>query len=193
MSTRRQILRTGVLGGLTTLAMGSTLAVGSSAVAHPYGKPHIYGYQYGWRWCRNCEGMFDGPRGYAGRCPEGGAHDGSLSLDYVLPHFQYSPLTDPHSQPEWAWCSKCQGLHYAGDTTGFQGYCPAGGQHTWLSASYNYHLEHGTGVVQNGWQICPDCRGLWYEPHQSASKCTIGGPHSHWPGGSYDYTIRTTA
>ena len=42
-----------------------------------------------------------------------------------------------YAQDNWRWCSKCQGLFFAGSPT--KGVCPAGGQHS-LEGSGNYRL-----------------------------------------------------
>jgi hypothetical protein len=88
--------------------------------------------QNNWRWCRNCQGLAYNGFG-PGRCPAGGVHDHSASLDYSL---ILGPTTLP-GQPRWRWCRNCQGLAFAGHPTA--GPCPAGGRHD-HSASGEYTL-----------------------------------------------------
>jgi hypothetical protein len=42
-------------------------------------------YQLEWRWCRNCRGLFYGPKQYESICPfNGGTHDSTGSDDYAM-------------------------------------------------------------------------------------------------------------
>ena len=72
------------------------------------------------------------------------------------------------SQPGWAWCSKCQGSFYAGNST--RGQCPAGGSHG-ASPSDNYIMYYdpsGTeSDTQPNWNWCRKCQGMFYGPQQS--------------------------
>ena len=90
--------------------------------------------QNNWRWCRRCQGLAYTGFG-PGRCPAGGLHAHSTSLDYSL----ILGPTALSGQPGWRWCRNCQGLAYAGRPT--PGVCPAGGRHD-HSASGEYTLLH---------------------------------------------------
>ena len=78
----------------------------------------IAGAQPGWRWCRNCQGLFYSLNPTS-VCPAGFAHNSNGSGPYSL---QTSDSV-PGTQGEWRWCKNCQGLFYAGH--GSQGACPA--------------------------------------------------------------------
>jgi hypothetical protein len=89
-----------------------------------------------WRWCRLCQGLFYG-KGDGGSCPgqtEFGPHLGDESGNYTL----FSEDPNQFGQPDWRWCSKCQGLFYGKSS---QGVCRAGGGHDG-SQSGKYVLMH---------------------------------------------------
>ena len=86
--------------------------------------------QSNWQWCRKCQGLAYAGNPQQGRCPgaDGGQHDHTGSWDYVLMHDQ----TLAGGQNNWRWCTKCQGLAFAGNP----GVCPAdGGQHDHTGSS----------------------------------------------------------
>jgi hypothetical protein len=78
-----------------------------------------------WKWCQKCQELiFAGDVGSdPGVCAAGGSHDVSSSLDYTL----IMGTTTWAGQNNWKWCTKCQGLAYAGAPS--PGPCPAGGEH----------------------------------------------------------------
>jgi hypothetical protein len=90
-------------------------------------------YQRNWRWCGKCQGLFYAGNGTTGKCPAGGGHYQSVSVDYVLD-------TLPGGQGNWRWCGNCQGLFYAGNGTGK---CPVGGGH-YQSVSADYNIGFST-------------------------------------------------
>ncbi len=94
------------------------------------------------------------------------------------------PLTDATMQNNWRWCSKCQGLFFAGSN---RGVCPAGGTHT-LSGSGNYSLaiNQVDGAGQHNWRWCKKCQGLFFAGNSSGA-CPQGGSHDQ--SGSGDYTL----
>ena len=47
-------------------------------------------------------------------------------------------------QDKWRWCSKCQGLTYAGNSA--KGPCPAGGEHN--QKGWNYTLMYDSRVLK---------------------------------------------
>jgi hypothetical protein len=75
-----------------------------------------------WRWCSKCHGLyFSGKPSIGtteGKCPAGGTHSHAGSANYLLVLNSNVP-----GQADWRWCSKCQGLFFAG-SPGSK--CPAG-------------------------------------------------------------------
>lgn len=94
-------------------------------------------------------------------------------------------ITDA-GQSNWYWCSKCQGLFFAGN--GSSGACPAGGGHSWKSSGnytlYNYPACGG----QKGWYWCSKCEGMFFGEHSTNGKCAGGGSHfaPYAKSGSYE-------
>ncbi len=80
--------------------------------------------QKGWKWCRNCQGLFFGVNQSSSRCPAGVAHEGSQSGDYTLNNGPRAAYEDDN----WRWCHKCQGLFFGGATK-TPSKCPAGNAH----------------------------------------------------------------
>ena len=104
-------------------AGGSHVDSGSERYVLPMNYRRSSG-QPSWRWCRKCEGLFHANGSHSGgRCPEGGAHDGSSSADYTA--VWRSEANVGFAQDNWRWCSRCQGMHYARP-----GVCPASGGHS---------------------------------------------------------------
>jgi hypothetical protein len=91
---------------------------------------------------------------------------------------------DP-GQPNWRWCSKCQGLFYAGLSGSV---CPAGGSGHSSVASGNYSLHVTTADTQENWRWCYKCQGIFYAGN-SGSVCPAGGAHvktgGSTPSGNY--------
>ena len=90
-------------------------------------------------------------------------------------------------QGNWQWCTKCQGLAYAGGSS--RGACPASGTHD-HTGSYDYVLTYNspeTGQNQGNWQWCIKCQGLAYAGGSSRGACPAGGTHDHT--GSFDYML----
>lgn len=75
----------------------------------------------GWRWCRNCMGLFysAGARN-AGLCPNGGAHDSYGSFLYAA----ILGEDGPSLQGGWRKCRNCLGMFYK--HLGGGGVCPIG-------------------------------------------------------------------
>ena len=98
--------------------------------------------QRGWRWCRDCQGLFFAGNATTGHCVNGrggygtrpGGHDYTGSEEYIL--WYDAPVEG--RQGNWRWCSRCQGLFFAGNPR--SGTCPVGGGHDG-SGSKNYFLE----------------------------------------------------
>jgi hypothetical protein len=87
-------------------------------------------------------------------------------------------------QENWRWCSKCQGLAFAG---GASGPCPAGGVHD-HAASGHYRLFHNAAGApgQSNWRWCSKCQGLTFGGG-APTLCPAGGNHDL--SGSGDYTL----
>ena len=85
----------------------------------------------------------------------------------------------------WGWCSKCQALFFlapATDMNRSNGVCPAGGMHG-QDASDIYVLDYDWDPlpdnIQNEWNYCNKCKGLFYSPYIEDSACPAGGKHSN--------------
>jgi hypothetical protein len=96
-------------------------------------------------------------------------------------------LGGPTSQSNWRWCSKCQGLWFAGDPS-MPAPCPAGGDHT-SSGSGNYSLMTSVpGFGESNWRWCSKCQGLWFaagDPYTTPHLCPAAGSHVQTGSGSY--------
>ena len=93
--------------------------------------------QDGWRWCSFCEGLWFARNGlYGDNCPSYDfTHFAGDSGAYRLP---FATGNDPGMQSNWRWCSKCEGLWFAGNNTG--GFCNGEGAHD-QTGSGNYILR----------------------------------------------------
>jgi hypothetical protein len=99
------------------------------------------------------------------------------------------------SQTDWRWCSKCQGLWFAGNGTPASR-CPSDGNHSLDSTALKYSLEtQSSGNDQGVWFWCTQCQGLWYggNPLQSPSHCPANqnGSGTHSEAGSGQYFLKT--
>jgi hypothetical protein len=112
--------------------------------------------------------------------------DRGVKTDAVVAHELRSPYT--LGENSWRWCSKCQGLAYAGLPVGP---CPAGGAHD-HSGSYDYSLVSGLPSFkgQNNWRWCRKCQGLAYAG-KGPGLCAGGDPDSpyHDVSTPLDYTL----
>jgi hypothetical protein len=99
----------------------------------------------------------------------------------VIPRLYDSTVNE---QSNWRWCSKCQGLHFAGSAT--QGVCPAGGPHI-HTGSGNYQLVQNTPRYpgQSNWRWCSKCQGMHFAGNATEGTCPAGGLHIHTGSGSY--------
>ncbi len=88
------------------------------------------------------------------------------------------------TQRNWRWCSKCQGLWFAGNPS--SGKCPAGSTHI-KTGSGNYSLVHNATIApgQSNWRWCSKCQGLWFGGNPSSGKCPAGGTHIKTGSGNY--------
>ena len=98
---------------------------------------------------------------------------------------QAATISLANIQNDWRWCSKCQGMAYAGNPS--PGPCPAGAEHV-LSGSADYSLLHDLpgNAGQDNWRWCSKCQGLAYAGN-SNGVCPAGGAHSL--GASFDYVL----
>lgn len=83
----------------------------------------------------------------------------------------------------WRWCSKCQGLWYAGSAA-----CPASGCHD-HTGSGDYSLAHdlpSSPIRQTDWKWCSKCQVLSFVQHVTGA-CSGGDLHD--TGGSLNYTL----
>jgi hypothetical protein len=100
-------------------------------------------------------------------------------------------------QPSWNWCSKCQGLFYAGFSPN-AGICPASGGHNFgagfYTLSYNVTAFQTAAQQEPGWSWCNRCYGLFYAPNQLVSSCPAGGQHDNSVSfASYSLIFQTPA
>jgi hypothetical protein len=116
--------------------------------------------------------------------------DKSRGLGFVIHSFdqaatQTATVSIANLQNNWRWCSKCQGLGYAGNTS--PGSCPAGASHSYV-ASGDYSLLHDLSgsAGQDNWRWCKKCQGLVFGGNPG-SHCPAGGPHDLTA--SYDYLL----
>jgi hypothetical protein len=152
-----------------------------------------------WRYCKNCQGLFYDGNPDAGYCPNpagpGRGHD-TTGGEYILVHDGSIGLPDP-VQDNWRWCSKCEGLFYAGNPD--QGTCPKDppNPHIALTSGFSYRLVHD--VVHDGgsfpdqtWYWCKNCQGLFYGGNQKrAGRCPRPKDPSqtHDGSGSGNYSL----
>jgi hypothetical protein len=108
--------------------------------------------------------------------------DRGLADDAVVVHELRSPFI--LGQNNWKWCSKCQGLAYAGFGAGP---CPAKGVHD-HSGSGDYGLLHDTSDFkgQHHWRWCNKCQGLTFAG-AGPGNCPAGGFHDL--SRSFDYLL----
>jgi hypothetical protein len=182
--SRRLALRTGLLAGagLAGLATGALSSPRTAAAGWTV-------IQYSWAWCSDCKSMFYEANGTLGRCAAGGEHYRPFSLFYWHWYWTGSGIVEDVDgfQQNWRWCSKCQGMSYAGFGSGV---CPAGGGHN-HSISLNYGLFHNgasNSVYQWGWRWCTKCQALFFGLQQAESVCPVSDTHD--AGGiSYTYSV----
>jgi len=111
--TRRGAIRLAGTAGLAAAA-GLVLAAAPASPAQAA--------QNGWRWCRQCQGLWFAGNPTLGVCPATGTagHSFTGSGNYTL------PLTSDvfnGDQDGWFWCAQCAGLWFGLSPT--TGECPA--------------------------------------------------------------------
>jgi hypothetical protein len=132
--------------------------------------------QAGWRWCDKCQGMFFNDNPSKGVCPaDGNAHDASHSGRYMMIRGE-TEAPEPSGpetfgnvgqQGDWRWCSKCQGLFFAGHSV--HGVCPADRQQHSTAGSGHYAMSNGGN--QHNWRWCHKCEGLFFDGNASKGVC----------------------
>ena len=91
------------------------------------------------------------------------------------------------NQENWRWCTKCQGIAFAGNPS--IGACAGGGQHD-HNGSGNYTLPLGAGAAgQPNWRWCRKCQCLSFAGNATAGACAAGGQHSHEGSGNYTLAL----
>jgi murein DD-endopeptidase MepM/ murein hydrolase activator NlpD len=129
--------------GLYFAGSGATRCpAGGPHVKHPSSKEYVMLRDYAdgivpgsnsWRWCRDCQGLFN--QGSAPSvCAAGGGHDAKGSPTYwlvavtVMPTLQGEVVVNEDAPGESGWhlCADCQGLYFG---SGPGSRCSAGGEH----------------------------------------------------------------
>lgn len=150
---------------------------GYKLLAEPIGAPE----QTGWQRCRNCGALF---HGNGTKCPAQMGHDDSQSIDFQL---VTSTEPDPGLEPDWHWCSKCQGLFH-GPNAGTS--CPRGGTHD-AGGNYQAALQSFSAApgALGGWRMCSKCRGMFF--NTGVGVCPKGGAHDPTNSKSYRQLEKT--
>jgi len=97
--------------------------------------------QPGWRWCKNCHGLFWG--GKSGHCYAAyniGPHVAGSGTSYDT-YWNLGGHSDP--QPNWRWCQNCSLLYWQGASGTEAGYCPI------LDPNLNYQHLAGSSTNYN--------------------------------------------
>lgn len=149
--------------------------------------------QFGWRWCHKCQGLFFADNPSKGVCPaDSQPHDASQSGKYVM-NFGEDVAGTPAGpdtfanfgqQGGWRWCSKCQGLFFAGHN--IHGVCPADQLPHITIGSGHYAVTRGG--PQQGWRWCHKCEGLFFAANPSHGVCPADS-QTHDPSQSGVYGV----
>lgn len=175
--SRRGLIRLAGATGLT-VATGTVLAAAAASPAQAS--------QNGWRWCRQCQGLWFAGNATNGACPLPATSGHSLdgSGNYTV------PTGSEGDQAGWTWCKLCQGLWYSLHPT--NGVCPARpsssvGHERAGSGSYSINKDGGGG--QDHWRWCQQCEGLWFSANGVSGACPAVGGRSHSLVGSGNYHL----
>lgn len=196
---RRSVLRGGLLVGvgLATAGVASAALTGTAKAVSP---------QPNWAYCKYCKGMWYTGKNTAGACPayvDTGipGHSDSISYNYELFNSSSGGSAGTGYQPNWYWCSQCEGLWTANPSGNS---CPGyiipnsknHGPHT-AAGSFEYFLYfdpvNGNNPQPN-WRWCGYCAGLYFQGSSGnqAGVCpnfsAPGGYHNEGSG-SYDYSV----
>lgn len=87
-------------------------------------------------------------------------------------------------QPNWRYCSHCQGLYFLGNA--MPTHCPVNGTHL-FTQSYDYclHIAGQGPAGQDNWRWCNKCAGLSFAGNGPPRKCPMGGNHDLTGSGDY--------
>jgi hypothetical protein len=122
--------------------------------------------QYDWGYCEYCSTMFWTPGASDSACSDTNATRrhavSSGSYNYGLYNGMGGLLNSSNPQPNWRWCTACQGLFWGGDT----GICAAWGYsrrpHAPGGTSYDLYWGNGQGG-QAYWRYCGLCSLLYWQ------------------------------
>ncbi|TGL63545.1 hypothetical protein [Leptospira sarikeiensis] len=95
------------------------------------------------------------------------------------------------TQPNWAWCHKCNGLFYFGTGQQNSSICPRDGLPHEAIGSGNYmvpFLSNGQPTpsgYQDHWHWCNKCQAIWFDLSGAPNVCPNGGTHNSTGSGSY--------
>jgi len=171
--------------GAIRLAGAAGLAVAAGAVLSVAPASPALADQNGWRWCRQCQGLWFGGNPTFGVCPARAAgHSLAGSSNYALSDASDITAT---GQEDWFWCCLCAGLWYV--RNGTSGACPASpaGHSTAGSGMYALDVNSGSGQTnQANWRWCPLCQGLWFAANGTGGVCPArAAGHSLAGSGNY--------
>jgi hypothetical protein len=162
--SRRSVLRGGLLAGAGVATVGAMSAVftgTAKATASP---------QYDWGYCEYCATMWWTLGQSSSACADTSnartqpyEHAvSSGSYNYGLYNGKSGLVNSSNPQPNWHWCSNCQGLFWGGDT----GVCASGGADhiPHVAGGTNYDLYWGSGQGgQAYWRWCGLCSLLYWQ------------------------------
>src|SRR6266542_562763 len=80
-----------------------------------------------------------------------------------------------NQQWDWRWCSKCQGMYFAGNPPP-AGKCPAGASHAQIGSG-NYGPVHQSPAApgQANWRGCSKCEGMYFAGNGTLGICPTSG------------------
>jgi hypothetical protein len=192
---RRTLLTSGMLAGLSVAAVGVAASAQAASPARPLRREpagsralaprdFIATPQSPWKFCDKCKILYWGPEQTTSACPAGGTHGGGSS-NYTV--YMDPTLTDSNEQTGWSFCGKCKAMYYGVEQSASA--CPKGGTHGGPSANYMMFVNRVTVTgfsSQFNWQFCDKCKGMYYGPEQTSSRCPKGGTHG---GPTAEYTM----
>jgi hypothetical protein len=195
--SRRGLLRTVTVGGLTIVA-GGAMTFGRAAPA--------LAAQGGWRWCFKCEGLWFRDSGDRS-CPYDLLVSGSWGPHAEESHFPGHGVSGNYTvkfssdnsggQDHWRYCWQCSGMFFVGPDGNRRGRCAGGtdARHD-PSQSGAYRIDwRPIPGGQGDWRWCKQCEGLWFTGNtDSDSYCpaTVGSIGPHVNDSSAEYFLHVT-
>lgn len=184
--SRRSLLRGGLLAGAGVATVGAMSAVLTGTAKASTPNP-----QYGWGFCHYCNVMWYTPGQSGSACAyphSGGRHAvASGSLNYGLHNSMPGLVNTSDPQPNWSFCSSCQGLFWTGNL----GVCAGNWNGTVFSGHVtgrtNYDMYFNT-TGQAYWRWCTLCSLLYYQgsnseaPVGACPSAILSGGASHLGG-----------